>query len=46
METAGLEIFLLLQFYSANVYSLCYFNKMIFLKSFVILIFFQNKVLC
>lgn len=43
METAGLEIFLLLQFYSANVYSLCYFNKLIFLKSFVILIFFRIR---
>lgn len=39
METAGLELFLLLQFYSAAAYSLCYFNKLIFLKSFLILIF-------
>lgn len=45
METAGLEIFLLLQFYSADAYFLCYFIKLFFLKSLTILIF-QNMVFC
>lgn len=37
METAGLEIFLLLQLAAAQ--TLCYFNKLIFLKSFMVLFF-------
>lgn len=44
METAGLEIFLLLQIYSAaDAYSLCYFNILIFLKSSMILFFFRIR---